>query len=85
MWYYNNVRGQGKTNNKQGGIKMNYYKKLHDGVNGVMHHEPEKITYKEALGLLLGCYKDNDMTRDMLTLDNIIMRRELRGLYETDA
>lgn len=33
----------------------------------------EEITYDKALSILLGTFKDNDMTRDMLTTPNNIM------------
>ncbi len=32
----------------------------------------EEITYEKALSILLGCYRDNDMTRDWLTVLNYI-------------
>lgn len=32
----------------------------------------QEITYDEALNILLGTWKDNDMTRDMLTIPNRI-------------
>ena len=35
----------------------------------------EPITYDDALNTLLGSYKNNDMTRDMLTLPNRIKCR----------
>ena len=34
--------------------------------------EKKEIGYEEALNLVLGSYKDNDMTRDMLTIPNRI-------------
>ena len=38
-----------------------------DGKGGV-----RELNYEEALGIVLGTYKDNDMTRDMLTVPNWI-------------
>lgn len=35
----------------------------------------KEISYNEALDLLLTVYRDNDMTRDMLTLPNCIRLR----------
>lgn len=35
-------------------------------------NEKKEITYEKALNLCLGCYKDNDMTRDMLEVVNRI-------------
>lgn len=32
----------------------------------------QEISYDEALNILLGTWKDNDMTRDMLTIPNRI-------------
>ena len=47
----------------------------------IVHHDDDlnddgkEITYDEALNILLTTYRDNDMTRDMLTLPNRIMCR----------
>lgn len=35
----------------------------------------EEITYEQALRSLISTYKDNDMTRDMLTIPNRIVYR----------
>lgn len=32
----------------------------------------KELDYDKALDLMLGCYRDNDMTRDMLTIPNHI-------------
>lgn len=45
---------------------MRYYKTLKG------ESERKEITRDEALNLLLGCYRDNDMTRDMLSIPNHI-------------
>lgn len=45
---------------------MKYYRTL-KGEQG-----REEITHDKALNILLGCYRDNDMTRDMLTIPNHI-------------
>ena len=48
---------------------LRYYKRFKDGE---AEHE---ITRDEALKILLGTYRDNDMTRDMLTVQNYIETR----------
>lgn len=49
--------------------RLVYEKKSHtDG-------QSKEITYNEALDLLLTIYRDNDMTRDMLTIPNRIRLR----------
>ena len=45
---------------------LKYYKQNVDS------DEKREITYEEALNTLLTTYRDNDMTRDMLTLANEI-------------
>lgn len=45
---------------------LKYFKKMHD------ESEKKEITYDEALRVILGTWKDNDMTRDMLTTANKI-------------
>ena len=45
---------------------MIYKKKFHNSDEWV------EITYDEALDTMLGSWKDNDMTRDMLTIPNYI-------------
>ena len=37
-----------------------------------LDHSRNEITYEEALHIMLGTWKDNDMTRDMLTIPNRI-------------
>ena len=46
-----------------------YYRRLHD------KDEWEEITYEKALDIMLGSWKDNDMTRDMLQTTNWITCR----------
>lgn len=55
---------------------MKYYKRYGTDAK----HE---ISYDEALSTLLGTYKNNDMTRDMLTLPNTILCR-LSTVYVED-
>ena len=45
---------------------LKYYKKYKDS------HEEKEITYDEALKTLLGTWRDTDLTRDMLTIQNWI-------------
>ena len=45
---------------------LKYYKRMADDTNR------KEITYEEALNTLLTTYRDNDMTRDMLTIPNEI-------------
>lgn len=40
-----------------------------------LDHSRNEITYEEALHIMLGTWKDNDMTRDMLTIPNTIQCR----------
>lgn len=47
-------------------IDMVYERKMADS------DEWERITYDEALNTVLGTFRDNDMTRDMLTIPNWI-------------
>lgn len=47
--------------------ELKYYKRYHTG------GERLEISYEQALNTLLNSYKDNDMTRDMLTIPNNIM------------
>ena len=49
--------------------KLKYFKQYH----GLA--ERNEVDYDEALVTLLATYKDNDMTRDMLTIPNNIMGR----------
>lgn len=35
--------------------------------------EKREITYDRALDIVLSCYRDNDMSRDMLTIPNNII------------
>ena len=51
--------------------KMTYIVHHDDDLN----NDGEEITYDKALDILLTTYRDNDMTRDMLTLPNRIMCR----------
>lgn len=46
---------------------MKYYRVTEEG--------REPLSYEEALHILLGTYRDNDMTRDMLTIGNCIQCR----------
>lgn len=46
---------------------MKYYM-----VNKEDYSDKQEITYEKALDILLGTWKDNDMTRDMLTIPNWI-------------
>lgn len=49
---------------------MKYFRRIH-GVN-----TPKvEVSYDEALNVLLGTFRDNDMTRDMLTIPNNIQCR----------
>lgn len=45
---------------------LKYYKTFYD------EKERTEVTYDEALNVLLGTWRDNDMTRDMLTTPNRI-------------
>ena len=45
---------------------LKYYRRLHD------RDTWEEITYEKALHIVLGTYKDNDVTRDMLQTANWI-------------
>lgn len=45
---------------------MKYYKRYKD------KDEWNEITYDEALRTLLGTWRDTDLTRDMLTIQNMI-------------
>lgn len=49
--------------------EFKYYKRYHD------KEGRNEITYLEALDTLLTTYRDNDMTRDMLTIANNIVCR----------
>ena len=49
--------------------ELRFYKQFHGELA-----RPE-ISYEEALGTLLTTYKDNDMTRDLLTVPNNIQCR----------
>lgn len=46
--------------------ELKYYRKGHG------ESERKEITYDKALSILLGTFRDNDMTRDMLTTANNI-------------
>ena len=46
---------------------MRYYKRMKDET------EEFEITYDEALRTLLGTWRDSDLTRDMLTIQNNIV------------
>lgn len=46
--------------------ELKYYRKGHG------EFERKEITYDKALSILLGTFRDNDMTRDMLTTANNI-------------
>ena len=46
---------------------LKYYKRMK------YEKEEKEISYDEALRTLLGTWRDNDMTRDMLTIQNYIM------------
>ena len=48
---------------------LRYYKQYHG------EDDIKEITYEEALNTLLTTWKDNDMTRDMLTIPNRIWCR----------
>ena len=55
-----------------------------------LHYESgktESLTYDEALNIILGYYKDNDMTRDMLQVVNRIVLKPIGYLnvYEEDV
>lgn len=50
-------------------MTLKYYRKGHG------ESPREEITYDKALSILLGTYRDNDMTRDMLTTANNIVCR----------
>lgn len=57
----------GTLRGEKGGESMKYFKKS-KGVN-----TPRvEVTYEEALRTVLGSFRDNDMTRDMLTIPNNI-------------
>ena len=45
---------------------LKYYKRYKDS------KEEFEITYDEALNTMLGTWKDSDLTRDMLTIQNYI-------------
>lgn len=45
---------------------LRYYKTMHG------EKQKEEISYEKALNILLGSFRDNDMTRDMLTIANRI-------------
>ena len=45
---------------------LRYYRRYKD------QYAEEEVTKEEALTTLLSTYKDNDMTRDMLTIQNYI-------------
>lgn len=57
---------------------MKYYKQL------LSNGETAEITYDQALDYVLSQYKDNDMSRDMLTIPNRIMLRYSNILTEDD-
>lgn len=50
-------------------MALKYFKRMH----GDSHRE--EITHEQALKTLLGTYRANDMTRDMLTIPNNIYCR----------
>lgn len=45
---------------------LKYYKRMKD------EDKEQEITYDEALRTLLGTWRDSDLTRDMLTIQNYI-------------
>ena len=47
-------------------MELRYYKKMK--YNGRLR----EVSYKEALNSVLGTFRDNDMSRDMLTIPNSI-------------
>ena len=47
-------------------MALKYFKRYHTG------GKADEITYEQALNTLLNDYRDNDMTRDMLTIPNNI-------------
>lgn len=57
---------------------LKYYRKI-QGLNT----PKTEITYDKALELCLGAYRDNDMTRDMLTIPNNI-KTMLSTIYVED-
>lgn len=59
---------------------MKYYKRT-NGVNTLK----VEITHEEALRTLLSTYRDNDMTRDMLTIPNNILCRYSTVYVEDDS
>lgn len=46
---------------------LKYYKRMKD------EDKREEISHDEALNVLFGSFRDNDMTRDMLTIPNRII------------
>ena len=50
---------------------LKYYRCTYDGES----FAKTEITFEKALEIVLGTYKDNDMTRDMLTIPNRIRCR----------
>lgn len=48
---------------------LKYFKTYYEG------DQKTEITYDEALNIMIGTWKDNDMTRDMLTIPNRIQCR----------
>ena len=50
---------------------MKYYKHYHESPR----REPVEVAYSDALRSVLGTYRDNDMSRDMLTIVNRIQCR----------
>lgn len=52
-------------------MKLRFFKTVIDGKTATT----KEITYDEALEYLLNIYRDNDMTRDMLTVPNWIITR----------
>lgn len=57
---------------------LKYYRK------GKESGQKEEITYQKALDIVLSSYRDNDMSRDMLTLPNRIMCRYSEVIVEDD-
>lgn len=58
-------------------MALKYFKRYHD------REERTEISYDEALSTLLTTYRDNDMTRDMLTVPNNISCR-FSNIYVED-
>ena len=57
---------------------LKYYRK------GKETDQKEEITYQKALDIVLSSFRDNDMSRDMLTLPNRIICRYSEVTVEDD-